>query len=881
MGIVSDYVLQLIAKQVDERRLVVWFDPEPDYADFIAALALPDTTIARYDGSFFQLRHDISPLLDGEEPPRLVVYAPLAEEATEDALIELTAAGVVLKPGQQPWQRNTRLSVLAKAALKDVLGLEQAQRIEKQVNDGQLSLADLDRLAERAGGKEAHGVISVIFGTGSPEEVALNLLSGDAKDAEIAARQALTDIAGLLAATYRVALPPGETLNELRARLARHVLCTELLATLQPPLPSQLESVSAATEPAARDTCIHLARRWRETLGVSASYVSHANRVEQELGLAGLAFPLEQVRNCETFAAIDTAAESATEAQLAAQPTANLTALTALIAFAERREHGFWAEQRPETQQRWALVATIGRLRLHADEIEPELKRPELTASELFQRYTGGAHPWCELDTLYRQLEQQARRCMLTSHDEPLKQLIAMARSRYMDVGDQLATRFTHAYEKASFSITGTTRQRDIFQRLVSPALRLGKTGYMVVDALRYEMARDLARDLRADHEVTLEAVLGTAPTITEIGMAALLPEAQADDARVVAAGPSKLGLALSDTIMRDRKGRIEWLKARAGVNAEGKAARVYDITLDNLLTLRPDAERQAREADLIFVLSDEIDAVAESDNISLAWSFMDELLSHITSGIRRLTDLGCWRIIIAADHGYLFGDELDTGMKLDPPSASKADLHRRVWVGTGAARSDSYLHARLAQFGMRADDLEIAVPWGFGAFRTPGGARAYFHGGLSLPELVVPAALLAPAASDSAMLGSQNIAWQLTPGSRKITSTFCSISITGQRVGLFSAAPPPTRVEIRAGGAPITRMVAATYGFSEATGEVRMVFATDDDAMDKLRPNTVTLELTSRDRPSQAVTVHLLDALTNRELARVEGLELTASLFT
>ena len=36
----------------------------------------------------------ILPLLEGEEPPRLVVYVPLAEDETEDALIELTAAGV-------------------------------------------------------------------------------------------------------------------------------------------------------------------------------------------------------------------------------------------------------------------------------------------------------------------------------------------------------------------------------------------------------------------------------------------------------------------------------------------------------------------------------------------------------------------------------------------------------------------------------------------------------------------------------------------------------------------------------------------------------------------------------------------------------------------
>ncbi len=32
MAIVTDYLLQLIAKQVDEHGLVVWYDPEQAYA---------------------------------------------------------------------------------------------------------------------------------------------------------------------------------------------------------------------------------------------------------------------------------------------------------------------------------------------------------------------------------------------------------------------------------------------------------------------------------------------------------------------------------------------------------------------------------------------------------------------------------------------------------------------------------------------------------------------------------------------------------------------------------------------------------------------------------------------------------------------------------
>src|SRR5437016_3587800 len=121
MAVVTEYLTQLLAKQVEDRGLVVWYDPEGAYADAAAALALPETTVAHYDGSFFRLRHEIDHLMNGEQPPRLVVYVPLAQAETHSALVELEAAGVVMRPGQQPPNRNTKLAVVARNALRPLL----------------------------------------------------------------------------------------------------------------------------------------------------------------------------------------------------------------------------------------------------------------------------------------------------------------------------------------------------------------------------------------------------------------------------------------------------------------------------------------------------------------------------------------------------------------------------------------------------------------------------------------------------------------------------------------------------------------------------------------------------------------------------------------
>src|SRR6266404_6288460 len=161
MGLVSEHLVGLIAKQVQERSLVVWYDPGADYDSVAERLEIPNTTVARYGGSFFKLRRDIDSLLNGLEPPRLVVYVPVEQAKTQHALVEIEAAGVVMQPGQQPANRNTRLAIVARNALKSIIGEENAVEVEKKVDQGKLTLKDLEALGLK-GQDLAQGVIAIL-----------------------------------------------------------------------------------------------------------------------------------------------------------------------------------------------------------------------------------------------------------------------------------------------------------------------------------------------------------------------------------------------------------------------------------------------------------------------------------------------------------------------------------------------------------------------------------------------------------------------------------------------------------------------------------------------------------------------------------------------
>jgi hypothetical protein len=49
-GIVTDALVLLIAKQVDDKGLVVWYDPDQAYGSAAAELTAPNATVDRYDG---------------------------------------------------------------------------------------------------------------------------------------------------------------------------------------------------------------------------------------------------------------------------------------------------------------------------------------------------------------------------------------------------------------------------------------------------------------------------------------------------------------------------------------------------------------------------------------------------------------------------------------------------------------------------------------------------------------------------------------------------------------------------------------------------------------------------------------------------------------
>lgn len=856
MGHVSEYIREMVVKQVKDNHLVVWFDPERIYGDISADLEIPGGTVARYRDSFFELRHDIAPLMTREEPPDLLIYVPLSEEETENALVAYTSAGIVLKPHQTPWQRNTRLAVIANQALKDLVDdAAELEEIVKKVDRNELTLSDLDALAERARKSSYQKILALIYRVETPQDITLSFLNRPETDEELTRKNALDDLKTFLHTEYGAEIRE-DTPETCRGELARYVLMSALLANLDNYVPEMLSRVPHARSTKDQQACAQLVYEWQMRRDLQKSYATWARKIEQALGIGEYRLELSQIEDIHTFQGIDQAVLSLVEQALLTQSTDDLEEI------ARKREQGFWAEMVPTTKARWRLVATIAAFLNLGQAIETTMKGRNFTAGEIAAHYTDKDQPWCQLDTLYRYVEKYYATTEYESASPPktVKNLYTKVRQRYMELGGEIASRFVQQLAQSRFDLPDYPRQTEIISGYVAPAMEQGKVAYILVDAFRYEMAQELLQVLPENSVATLDAARATVPTITEVGMAALMVKSDVQPA-LISIGGGKLAIEVGGKVLKDRSSRLDYLK-------EHIDSEVLSLKLSDLLHLSKSVTDGIRNADLVLVTSQEIDEFAEKAEPYQARRYMDDIFHTLQRAFRVLTEYGVSTIIVTADHGYLFGEEIDDPMKIPSPGGETADLHRRVWVGRGGAANEAYCYFKASDLGL-GGNLEIATPYGLGVFKVAGGGLAYFHGGLSPQEYIIPVLTIQSSPQEQQL--STGIQLTIELGGDSITTRVCMVKIEGKATKLVDLQPPKIRVEIWSEGNLISQPFGALYGHEQATGDVQLRLSQKDPQ--SIDPNTVTLLIPPEIRPGKSASIHLLDATTGVLLKKLENI--------
>ena len=817
-----DHLAAELAKKVSQRGIVVWQDTDREYADVAATVCPPDTRFAAYDGSWYALRRDVESLLAGETPPKLLIYAP-GTSGVDDPLEEIRAAGV---------RFALRLNTLVKNALRGQLSDQRLAEIGGQAR----TLAEAEAAMANGAGGDVR-LISIL-GANDARTMVLRILTGERADA-LAAGRAWPAAADLLAA--QIGGPLAGEWDELRRAALRQMVLTEI-ATAAGALPDAMIPAWRAVDADQRTRTAELLHAWQNSAGWLEDYGAVAYLVDDDLDLITALPWADALAACTATPALEEVAFREAARRLAANDVSEASALA---------EHRLmispWVRPQGPAGDGWAAISARWRAVKATADLETAVSTIQAPASSsagvLLSWYVDRG--W-EVDRAHRRLEIARNDLRVLGDLEPA---FTSARVAHEDWLDATLLAFTSAVERTGFDVGQLGRQGDIHATWVRDAP--APIAYVWVDALRFELATDLAEGLRADgHGVELHAMVAAAPTITPVGMANLTPGA--------GTGLS-LELDGSDLAIRVDGSKVATVADRVARLRAAHGHKVLDRTLETVAGQgEKELERALGDADLLLVRSQELDAAGESGMLNAAWSQFTAVLDLLRNLVARLGQAGVRRIVITADHGFVtLSRGLGPNRSVDPPTGGTGHLHRRSWVGKGAATTESTLRVPLVSTGVPSD-ADLIVPRGLAVFRA-GGSKQFFHGGLSPQELVVPVIVVdtEPAPAPQKFKVDVSIA-----GGRITTGAFAAtIDFTGD---LFTSE---IMVRVVAKGAKQTGVVARVVsgdGYDPETGSVAL--RADGP------PPVLTFQVTANLARDTTVEIEVLDARTGVRLGGAEA---------
>lgn len=838
MHALHDYVAKQLADKIKQRRVVVWYDESREFQPFIDELrgsarthreAIAITVggykaqLAEYAGSMFELRAVVESYVSGDEPDAVVIYLPgIAREAKSSVLMELEKAGVL-------WE--DKLEDVARAVLLQKFTLGVVDEMLKA--DRHLTYADLAHAADGRSGAEPPSVLKGIFHdvTGN-DGLLVAWLVNDARDAAIVDKQATTELTKLVKVRLGLDLNAGAALAKLRAITLRYVLAGEFRLDLRGEPPASLEPVG---KPSGKEAdAVH-----EIALGLRTSHATEyeaiADRVEAELGLKNAALPPGSLGAIDTFRF-----EERALLRHAGELIANGEFETALVLVAER-ERSFWLDRDVSRKAQWEAARRMAELGNVARAVRAAVSKMSGNAAAWFEAYVAqDGSGWFRLDQAQRRLEAW----IPNLDEEPEEIPLAVVRRAYEDAVHAMADGFTKAIDRAGWTVTGALHQTRIWSEVVAD--RPKPVAYFLVDAMRFEMGVELAERLPTSSEVLVRAAVTALPSITPIGMAALMPGASASFS-VVAQG-DKLGARIDDSFLSDLPSRQRFAAARV--------PNLVDIELDDLLERQTSKLKKKLEgAQVVIVRSGDIDKAGEA-GMRQARKIMDSVINDLSRAIRKLAGLGIEHAVISADHGHLFGEYRDESMRTDKPGGNEVDLHRRCWVGRGGATPAGCIRVPATSLGYDSD-LDFIFPSASGVFKA-GGDLAFHHGGPSLQELVIPVLSIRTKAAESEK-----------PKTSPITATGLPTTVTNR---IFSATLTFAERQMSLGATSLQVRPLLMSGGKQVGGVGMAVDAQfdRDTGCVTIEPNKpVTIAFLLSDESVASVRVVVQDPATDAELYR------------
>lgn len=857
--LIKNYIEQLIKKQVEERGIVVWYDPDGYYKSMINEINWTNVPLIKHEGSYYDVRFKAEQYFDGITRNKILIYLNTKRDTNNFPLIELEKAGCVIEP-HGPVERNTNLTVVIKEAFSEKISEELIRNICEKIEDKTIAIDEIEKIVESAKSIDT-AALSIIFNTNEPQSIILNFLTNQSLDKSIQEKKLEKELSKLIHMHLGIEVKASFSLRQLRNKTIETVLMVDFIDSLKNgPIKEKYKGLNLPNKDNYISSIKGIVNLWRNRSDITEEYIRESEKVQKVYGVTSETFTPKDIINIHTFSVIDTILIDTCLTE------GDIKKLSSLQEIVGKRRNAFWAIKKAEYSLIWVIIEYCINLRLSIQKALEDIKQKELSLSELIDLYISSNHEgWFLIDKNYRLLELKYAEFDIGSvFDDKLEKFVARVRdeySKFLNVQSECVSLSISSFRMADTE--KILKQKDILKRAVLPILQnKKKCAYLLVDAFRYEMGEELFESIENYEQKNISPALASIPTMTPFGMLSLLlyPNENID----VKAVNGKVMLEINDSKVNSRNERLKFIEDKMPYSIE-------TFKLDEVIKPKKSVRDRFKKADILIITSQEIDSLCESGESILARQAMSQIILNLKRAIYHLLELGIEEFIISADHGYLLGNEMGKELKIESPNGKTYGLHKRVWIGKGGNNPENTIRFKASDFGYKSE-LDFVFPRGIAVFKTTGSENDYFHGGLSLQEIVIPVISIQMKPSPKQKKISKE-EFVINLANESITNRIFTITVQYKAEELLfaemSADKRKVRINVVQDKEEIGQAVASEYGFDEATNEI---------ILEKNKKNVVTIILKENVLEGN-ISIALIDSRTEIELEKISDIPLRITI--
>lgn len=707
---IKKFIEEYICRRLDGVKSLIVYDPERRYVDIVLRMASDEISVVDGSKSTILGREeamDIYRSLAENDKNRLIVYLPIKRPKTDSERQADPYQIFALGGGFFPEGDGESYHALCRQSSP-----EHVDKIDALFKAGAPNFETINNLT--AGGSnwpklktllKAESAVEILTAMLSPSNAQKEALENDETwSAEF--KEFCNTVLGLTIKTKSKKLDP--IISEVR----RYVLFSEFVFDLPVEVPESLKCV-----PRAESTCKSIIYSVCDILRTSEkhqfNYMEAAGTVDRELHVRERIGDIIDLGERDTFAFeecvyLKVFTESVLEGDYAHADEV-----------AGQRSKSIWVRHIGERKQLWTVAERSLQLLKTAEDLNSELNKLKLDLSSVIDFY---CNRFRQLDAIHRGFEQAVTDAYGDLEDTA--PLVEGARKAYLKSAESLQAVFIDAVRKEGWPASGLPHNTDVFTKFIAPWLEdRKKTAFIMVDALRYELAVDLENELAGEFSTEIAPVCAQLPTITSVGMAALMPKSAGNLRLVNEKG--KLVPYINDTKVMVPKDRIKYT-----ASIYGDRCRMCD--LDDLVTKKK--LNFPATLQLLLIKTTDIDQMGEMSALE-ARRMLPRIMQKLIAGIGKLRKLGFDRAVMATDHGFILLDERAIGDVVTKPSGDWIVVKDRCLLGKGGGGHGVLVFDK-NEVGIPGDFEDYAVPKSLGTFAR---GNPYFHGGLSLQECILP----------------------------------------------------------------------------------------------------------------------------------------------